>query len=258
MSKTPFRTNKKKNLLIGFAIVSLLFCCVNEIFAGAKTSDNSVTDETEIKALSEKFLNSFIATMAIENVSSELIEKDFVTRTATKSRMNSLEWANPERVIFVNNTIFLTVLSITRCTKDEIMETESPQMMYQRCMAPNLYSAIIKIPLIKYIFATDYSDSEESADYEQSEKDWEDLKALNEKLRQDILNNPPQKAKGFEFLKSVFYSYRPPTPCENSECYGLPENTEIATVSQMLMDLKIAKFDGKWKIFLVEITGFYD
>jgi hypothetical protein len=213
------------------------------------------TDKREIIKFGDSFVRSFINIKDLDKMPKYFFDDNF-KNWFSKSNFNIYPNQNKtsnnqelyqRNILFANffNLLITTISqNIKKDIKDEDLDTQD---FFVKSLPPNILNKFKQSKWMKSIFVNDNVEN-----YPENESDWEncitDFKAGTKELQLFLTKHPIKLSKSFIKLKIGSFKYYPSEKCEGEDCFGLPEQTPIFAIHELLFCLRIARINGQLKI----------
>ncbi len=247
-----------------FTKLSLLLLLANLVFCLQAFAQNNEKkeqspeekqNEIEVRKFADSFLDSFIETQDIEKIPQEFFEKDFKKRFVEDSDLKDIyfndkshyELESGKIYLFHNFFNLLPLIMTFKCHDIPKMEKSDDFEVFKNCFPDALLKKLEKTKWLNSIYK---DDSEEPQNFEEISQFFNEITLLLTEFREYLMVNPINRKNLANYQKEMpnFYGYE---KCKGDKCMGLPEETEIFAIHQLMMCLRIAKIDGEWKIIQI-------
>ena len=127
------------------------------------------------------------------------------------------------------------------------IENSNDIEVFKNCLPDMLIKQLEKTKWLNSIYK---DESEEPETSEEISQFFEEITQFSNDLREYLKVNPINRNNLANYQNELpnFYGYE---KCNGDKCMGLPEETEIFAIHQLMMCLRIAKIDGEWKIIQI-------
>lgn len=239
---------------LSFLVCLMLSFCLS---AFAQTVEKEQTPEekqteAEVRKFADSFLESFIKTQDLEQIPQEFFDKDFKKRFIEDSDLKDVYFDDgnsqeleAKRIYLLHNFFNLLPLTMSfKCSDFSGLKDSDSAKPFKQCFPPNLLE---KLEHSKWLNLMYEDSSEEPKNSEEISQFFEEVDDFSKQFRDYLKMNKVNSSNLANYQKELpnFYGYE---KCNGDKCMGLPEETEIFAIHQLMMCLRIAKIDGQWKI----------
>jgi hypothetical protein len=228
-------------------------------------------DKSEVTKFAKSFVESFLKIQDIRRMPERFFAKNFNTNFSKSNfdiydddfknfKSGKLSSYN-RNALFANFfALLIAVASLKNVNKDD------DNNKFSKILPAKLLSEFRKIKWLKPIIDDDFKNYPAEDDKNLSEDSTrkmlveieKDISNISTQMRAYLNKLSKQNSKNLTVNRAKQFKYYPVDLCKAEKCLGLPENTSIFSVHELLLCLRIARINGRLKIVQVYSVAMED